>query len=125
MNPKIMKTSASVFILVAVFTFCFILTPQSAFAIPFKGPARKFARGIAHIATSPFQLPKEIVQKTSDSTAPAYLVPIQGFFEGVGSGFYLGIRQMVSGFADIFTFWTPLGRNWGPIYESASLVPQI
>ena len=125
MNPKTMKTGTLVLVLAVFFTFCFILTPRSAFAAPFKGPVKKLVRGFVHIVASPFQLPKEIVQKTSDSTAPAYLVPIQGFFEGVGSGFYLGIRQMVSGFADIFTFWTPLGRDWGPIYEPASLVPQI
>ena len=120
-----MKTGTLVFVLAAFFTFCFILTPQSAFAMPSKGPVQKLARGFVHIAASPFQLPKEIVQKTGDSTAPIYLVPIQGFFEGFGSGVYLGIRQVVSGFTDIFTFWTPLGRDWGPIYDPATLVPQI
>ena len=119
-----MKTGVSILVLV-VFFFCFFSAPQSAYAMPFKGPAQKFARGIASVVTAIFQIPKEVIQKTSDSTAPIYLVPVQGFFEGFGSGIYLGIRQIVSGFTDILTFWTPLGRDWGPIYEPASLVPQI
>ena len=120
-----MKTGTLVFVLAAFFTFCFILTPQSAFAMPSKGPVQKLVRGFVHIVASPFQLPKEIVQKTGDSTAPIYLVPVQGFFEGFGSGIYQWIRQFVSGCTDIFTFWTPLGRDWGSIYDPATLVPQI
>jgi len=125
MNSKIMKTGVSVFVLVVFFMFCFVSAPPSAFAAASKGPAQKFARGVVHITAAIFQIPKEVVQKTGDSTAPIYLVPIQGLFEGFGNGVYLGIRQVVSGFTDIFTFWTPAGRDWDPIYEPATLVPKI
>jgi hypothetical protein len=44
---------------------------------------------------------------------------------GVGSGAYQMGRQIVAGFADLFTFWTPNGRDWAPIYEPASLLPEM
>ena len=111
-------------IVVLFFTLCLLLASKNAFAVS-SGPVQKLARGFAHVIAFPFQLPKEIIQKTSDSDAPIYLVPVQGVFEGFGSGVYLGIRQLISGLTDIFTFWTPLGRNWGPIYDPATLFPQI
>ena len=125
MDNETKRAGVSIFVLVLFLVFSVTLLPQKAYATASKGPVQKLARGIAQIFASPFQLPKEIIQKTSDSNAPIYLVPVQGFFEGLGSGIYLGIRQMVSGFTDMFTFWTPLGRDWGPIYDPATLVPEI
>jgi putative exosortase-associated protein (TIGR04073 family) len=127
MTRKMAKSSVSVFILTVFFTFCFIWAPQTASAglSISKGPVRKLGRGGAHIATAILQIPKEIIQTTADSTAPVYLVPVQGFFQGFGSGVYLGIRQLVSGFTDVFTFCTPADRDWGPIYEPATFTPQI
>ena len=120
-----MNRKMSVFILISLFVFCFVLAPQSAYAAFPKGPVQKFGRGFFHVVSAIFQIPKEIIQTTSDSTAPPYLAPLQGFFQGFGSGVYLGIRQIISGFADMFTFWTPAGRDWGPIYEPATLFPEI
>jgi putative exosortase-associated protein (TIGR04073 family) len=116
---------ASVLILSVFFTFCFTSLTPTAHASLLKGPVHKLGRGIVHIATAILQLPKEVIQKTADASEPAYLAPVEGFFVGMGSGVHLGIRQLVSGFADIFTFYTPLDRDWGPIYEPATFLPEI
>lgn len=121
---KIVKSKISVLVL---FVFLLALISPSASAAPFKGrgPAQKFGRGIFHITTAIFQLPKEIIQKTADAGEPAAMAPLEGFFVGMGSGIYLGIRQLVSGFTDVFTFYTPMERDWGPIYEPATMFPEI
>ena len=109
------------------FVFCFlssVLCQSRAYANIGKGPVQKLGRGIFYIVASPFQIPKEVIQKASEAD-PVYLVALKGGFEGVGSGIYQTGRQIVAGFWDIFTFWTPAGRNWGPLFEASSLVPEV
>ncbi len=89
-----------------------------------KGPVQKLARGVFYIVASPFQLPKEIIQKAGEADQ-VYLAALKGVAEGSGSGVYQAGRQIIAGFWDIFTFWTPAGRNWGPLFESASLFPEV
>jgi hypothetical protein len=89
-----------------------------------KGPGQKFLRGLFYLAASPFQVPKEIIQ-TAAETKPHYFAPFRGMTAGVGSGAYQMGRQIVAGFADLFTFWSPRGRDWQPIYEPASLLPEM
>ena len=112
---------------VVVFFFFFVaagLNARLEAAVQTKGPAQKFGRGITHVITSPFQIPKEIIQTTSKAEI-VYLAPWKGITSGFGSGVYHGGRQLISGFNDVFTFWTPQGRDWAPVYDSESLVPEI
>ena len=113
------------FILLSVFCFLSsVFCHPHAYADIGKGPVQKLGRGIFYIVASPFQIPKEIIQKAADAD-PVYLVALKGGFEGFGSGLYQTGRQMIAGFWDIFTFPTPAGRNWAPLFESSSLVPEI
>ena len=111
--------------------FCLILTvtlflsfSPTVHAALAKGPAQKFARGFTHVVTAPFQIPKQIIQ-TASETEPFYLGTWAGVTLGTGNGlFYMG-RQLVSGFYDMFTFFSPGGRDWAPLFEASSLFPEI
>lgn len=100
---------------------CFI---HNAHAAEVKGPAQKLGRGFVHVLASPFQIPKQIIQ-TASETEPFYLGPWSGVTLGTGKGLYDTGRQLVSGLYDIFTFPTPVGKNWAPLFESSSLFPEI
>ena len=89
-----------------------------------KGPGQKLARGLTHVLTAPAQLPKQILQ-TAAETEPFYLGPWSGMTLGAGKGLYDMGRQLVSGFFDVFTFSTPAGRDWAPLFEPSSLFPEI
>lgn len=99
------------------------ISPQ-AYADIGKGPVQKLGRGIFYIIASPFQIPKEVIQKAAEAD-PVYLAAWKGVAEGGGSGFYKAGRQMIAGFWDIFTFATPAGRDWGPLFEPSSLFPEV
>ena len=109
------------------FSLCFLTVfpsiPQ-AHASFGKGPGEKFIRGWAYVFTAPFQIPKEVIQ-AAGKAEPVYLAPFNGMTVGFGSGLYQAGRQMIAGFADVFTFWTPAGRDWAPLYEPATLFPEI
>lgn len=121
---QIKKASALVFLF--VFSFSFIAMPP-AFAFSFKSPVQKLSRGVTHMVASPFQLPKEIIQRTSNAgnARPAYSAPAEGFFVGAFTGLYYGYRQLTSGVVDVLTFYAPMDRNWGPIAEPAAMFPEI
>jgi len=89
-----------------------------------KGPAQKFARGIAHVLSAPFQVPKEMIETTAEAEL-AWLAPWEGATAGLGKGLFHFGRQLVSGFADLFTFASPSGRDWAPIFEPNSLFPEV
>ena len=110
-------------IVVALLCLMTCVSPQARADIG-KGPVQKLGRGIFYIIASPFQLPKEIIQKAADAD-PVYLVAWKGMAEGTGSGLYQAGRQAIAGFWDMFTFCTPAGRNWGPLFESSSLFPEV
>lgn len=113
------------FIFAFVFTFTFLGIHQTAFAADFgKGPVQKLARGVVHLIASPFQIPKEIIETTGEAET-VWLATWKGMSEGVGNGLYQTGRQGISGLVDIFTFWTPAGRDWGPVFESTSLFPEV
>lgn len=88
-----------------------------------KGPAQKLARGVVYLVSSPFQLPKEIIQTAAEAD-PVWLAPWKGFAQGAGTGLYQMGRQGIAGFWDIFTFCTPAGRDWEPLYKT-SLFPEV
>jgi len=112
-------------LLLSVFCFLFSGFSQSqAYADIGKGPAQKLARGFFYIVASPFQLPKEVIQKAAEADH-IYLAAWKGFAEGGGSGAYQAGRQIMAGLWDILTFWTPVGRNWDPLFERASLFPEV
>lgn len=121
MNTRSARTNL---LLVVIFLFFLTGFNSQAYATAGKGPAQKFARGLTHILTAFFHIPKEIIQTTAE-TEPVYLAPWRGFAVGMGNGIYLFGRQLVSGFNDIFTFWTPLGRDWGPLFDPPTLFPEI
>ena len=108
--------------------FCLLLSfvdPRQAQAADWKkGPVQKLARGFTHVVASPFQIPKEVIQATGEAE-PVWFAPWKGFAAGGGSGLYHMGRQGVSGLWDIFTFWTPAGRDWAPLFESSTLFPEI
>ena len=113
------------FLFISVFFLLFSTFFQSeAQASIGKGPVQKLARGIVYLVASPFQLPKEVIQIAAQSEH-FYLAPFKGVTAGAGSGLYNTGRQVIAGFWDIFTFWTPAGRDWGPLYESVSLFPEV
>ena len=89
-----------------------------------KGPVQKFGRGIVYIVSSPFHFPKEMIQAAAEAE-PVYWAPWKGFSVGLGNGLFHFGRQMVSGFYDLLTCWTPGGRDWAPLFEPASLFPEI
>ena len=110
----------------ALVLFFIFLTSQavSANAATGKGPVQKLARGFTHIVLSPLQIPKQVIQ-TAVETDPFYLGTFRGMTLGAGNGLYQMGRQLVSGFFDIFTFPTPAGRDWAPLFEPSSLFPEI
>ena len=109
-----------------VFSFLFIILSlnHTAYADMGKGPIQKLARGVVHLAACPFQIPKEIIETTGEADT-VWLASWKGMSEGVGRGLYNMGRQGISGLVDIFTFWTPAGRDWDPIFEPSSLFPEI
>lgn len=113
-------------LLVSILSFLFIFSQftPTAHAAMGKGPIQKLARGFVHLIASPFQLPKEVIQTTGEAET-VWLAPWKGMSEGIGKGLYQMGRQVLSGFADIFTFWTPAGRDWDPVFEPASLFPEV
>ena len=112
------------FLMVLAFLFIMVSPHPNACADIGKGPVQKLGRGIFYIVASPFQIPKEVIQKASEADQ-VYLAAWKGAAEGSGSGLYQAGRQWLAGFWDIFTFWTPAGRNWGPLFEPSSLVPEV
>ena len=120
-RKQIFKSFAFIFLCgVLSFAFC----QSKAYADIGKGPAQKFARGIFYVVASPFQIPKEMIQKASEADK-VYLAALKGVAEGAGSGVYQCSRQIMAGLWDVVTFWTPAGRNWGPLFESTSLFPEV
>lgn len=89
-----------------------------------KGPAQKMARGWVYIIASPFQVPKEIIQ-TASQAEPAWLAPWEGMTTGLGRGGYHLGRQLVAGLVDIFTFKSPAGRDWEPLFKAESFFPEV
>ena len=109
------------------FIFVFItssLSNQTVYAATGKGPIQKLARGAVHLVACPFQIPKEVIETTGEAET-VWLAPWKGMSEGIGRGLYQAGRQGISGLVDIFTFWTPLDRDWGPTFESGSLFPEV
>ncbi len=107
--------------------FCFLSSAfcqSQVYADIGKGPVQKLGRGIFYIVASPFQIPKEIIQKAAEADR-IYLAAFKGVAEGAGSGVYQTGRQVMAGVWDVLTFWTPAGRNWGPLFESISLFPEV
>ncbi|OGW76642.1 MAG: hypothetical protein A3J52_00305 [Omnitrophica bacterium RIFCSPHIGHO2_02_FULL_49_9] len=101
-------------------TAVLIHTPASAQANELNAPVQKLARGVTHVTTAVFHIPKEIIQTTME-TEPVYLAPWSGMTAGLGRGGYAFGRQLVSGFVDIFTCFKP----GGPLFASDSLFPEI
>jgi len=89
-----------------------------------RNPPEKLARGIFHFLTSPFQIPKEVIQVASE-TEPFYMSSWKGMTTGLGNGLYQMGRQMYSGMFDVYTFPTPAGRDWEPIFASETLFPEV
>ncbi len=117
------QPKTTLFILILSFPLILLNFNQTAYAAMGKGPVQKLARGLTHFIASPFQLPKEVIETTGEAET-IWLAPWKGMSEGIGKGFYQWGRQGISGLVDIFTFWTPAGRDWDPIFESASLFPK-
>ena len=118
------KALSSFILLSALYLLSSVLYQSQAHADIGKGPVQKLGRGIFYIVASPFQIPKEMIQKASEADQ-VYLVALKGVFEGAGSGVYQVSRQVMAGVWDILTFWTPAGRNWAPLFESTSLFPEV
>ena len=108
-------------ILIALFLFS---AQSTAYAALSKGPIRKLGRGVTHVIASPFQIPKEVIETTGEGET-IWLAPWKGMTEGIGAGLYQFSRQVISGLADIITFWTPAGMDWDPIVEPTTLFPQV
>ena len=121
MQTKLAKSS---FIVVALMLVIFGFQPRTYAMEVGKGPIQKLGRGVIYVVATPFQLPKEIIQ-TAAEAEPVWLAPWKGFAEGAGTGLYAAGRQGIAGIWDIFTFWTPAGRNWGPLFDSNSLFPEV
>ena len=114
-----------------IFVLCFLISTlcsSQAQAANFgnfgKGPVHKLSRGLVHILAAPFQIPKEIIQTTAEAE-PVYLAPWKGMTLGAGTGLFYAGRQVISGFYDLFTFASPAGRDWAPLFEPATLFPEI
>ncbi len=118
------RSKTALLVLVLSFLFIFSHFTPTAYAAMGKGPVQKLGRGLVHLIASPFQLPKEIIQTTGEAET-IWLAPWKGMSEGVGRGLYQMGRQGLSGLVDIFTFWTPAGLDWGPIFEPVSLFPEV
>lgn len=109
----------------AVFLFAFFIAfLPSGHASIGKGPVQKLARGVVHVVSFPFQIPKQMLE-TAAQAEPAWMATWEGLTAGTGRGLFYAGRQLVSGLVDIFTFPTPSGRNWDPIFESVSLFPEV
>jgi hypothetical protein len=118
MKPKKFIIVVFVALLISVFSsVAYAATPE-------KGPWHKLGRGFAHIGTSIFLIPKNIIETTSQ-TEPFYMAPWSGMTMGLGKGGYEMGRQAVSGFFDLFTFFTPAGRDWAPLFEASTLFPEL
>ena len=120
---KSFNKKASFFL--ATFVFLLVFSHPQAYAGSGmgRGPIQKFTRGIVYIVASPFQLPKSMIQVAAE-TDPVYFAPLRGLSVGLGTGLYEGVRQLIAGCWDIFTFWTPAGRKWGPLFDT-SLIPEV
>lgn len=115
----------SYFVFLTISLSCLIGMIPSAYAHGMgHGPAQKFSRGFFNLVASPFQLPKEIIQATASHSKIAYLAPLYGMTLGLGKGVYSMAWQFTSGLADLFTFSTPLGKNWGPVIPPPTLFPE-
>ena len=119
-----MSRSKTVFCVFVLSFLVFFTSIRLAYAITDKGPIQKLGRGAIHLLACPFQLPKAVIETTGEAET-VWLAPWKGMSEGIGKGFYYMGRQGISGLVDIFTFWTPAGRDWAPIYEPASMFPEI
>ena len=118
----IMKRSR---ILVVGFWFlAFVFTCSDVQAALAKGPIQKLTRGFVHVLASPAQLPKHVLE-TAYETEPFYLGTWSAMTMGAGNGLYHVGRQLVSGGFDIFTFFSPAGRDWAPLFEPSSLFPEV
>ena len=123
LGPSIVSQGRFLFLSVLC-TLVSVLFISLAYAALDKGPAQKFGRGLTYIVASGFQIPKEIIQ-TAGEAEPTWLAPWNGMTIGLGSGLYHAGRQLISGFWDLFTFWTPAGRDWAPLFERESFVPKV
>lgn len=121
MKPSKVVFYCSLFIFFAMF----LGSNQSASAAMDKGPVQKLARGVVHLAASPFQIPKEVIETTGETHSDIWIAPFRGMTEGIGVGIYQMGRQGMSGLVDIVTFWTPAGHDWDPVFESTSLFPEM
>ncbi len=97
----------------------FIYSSTTVFASSTWG-VQKLGRGFLHILTSPFFLPKEVIQ-TAAEAEPSYAAPWKGMTAGLGKGLFQMGCQLVSGFGDIFTFYIPSE----PLFKSDSLFPEV
>jgi len=109
---------------VVVVLIVFGMSSQAHAGTQVKDPAQKFSRGITHSVTAIFQIPRNIIQ-TAAETEPTWLGPWKGMTVGAGQGAFHSGRQAVSGLYDMFTFWTPAGTDWEPLFEAESLFPEI
>ncbi|GEM_PF-4710027 len=119
-----MRRSVKFLVLALLFSLTLMNFDHAAYADLGKGPIQKLSRGLVHVLASPFQLPKEVIQTTGEGET-VWLAPIKGMSEGVGKGLYEMVCQAFSGLIDIFTFWTPAGRDWAPVFEPPSMFPQV
>src|SRR3989338_276623 len=115
-----MTQSRLSFIFALLLLFSFMFLPEARASFGEKGPVQKLAMGFAHVLSAPLYIPKEIIQTTMEAE-PVYLAPWKGITFGVGKGAFLMGRQWISGFRDIFTFWTP----GPPLFEPDSLLLEI
>ncbi|MBI4357849.1 MAG: hypothetical protein HY584_00995 [Candidatus Omnitrophica bacterium] len=122
LNGKLKR--AVLFFSVLCTLFSVLSAPQAHATEWKKGPVQKLARGFTYVIASPFQIPKEVIQ-TAGEAEPVWLAPWKGIAAGGGSGLYHMGRQGLSGLWDILTFGTPAGRDWDPLFEPASFVPEI
>ncbi|OGW81566.1 MAG: hypothetical protein A3G33_01990 [Omnitrophica bacterium RIFCSPLOWO2_12_FULL_44_17] len=117
------------FVGVLVLTFFFFLS--SAYADQLsnqlsetKGPLHKFSRGIVYMIGSPFQVFKDVIQISAE-TEPFYLATWKGPTVGLATGVYDTGRQLFAGLFDLFTFYTPAGRDWKPLCAPETMIPEV
>ena len=112
------------FVLLAGFAVSAQAAPALVTKTVTKGPAHKFGRGLVSIVTSPFQVPKEIIETASQADR-AWLAPMEGMTLGLGKGIYNFSRRFAAGWLDLFTFGSPAERDWGPPFKVAPVLPEI